>query len=80
MSSIELCVLPTRASACNGGASYHAPYQLEVVYSGDTVNAVNGKAVKKGTLSKGTTTVSLVELSTGTFKVALITKSSTGKI
>ncbi|HEY5229897.1 MAG TPA: Ig-like domain-containing protein [Solirubrobacteraceae bacterium] len=41
---------------------------------------INGKTVKKGKLSKGGTTVSLVGLPKGTFKVGLITKSSTGKI
>jgi hypothetical protein len=40
---------------------------------------INGKLAKKGPLSKHATTVSLVGLPKGTFKVALITKSSKGK-
>ncbi|MGA2452261.1 MAG: hypothetical protein ABSG93_01985 [Solirubrobacteraceae bacterium] len=41
---------------------------------------INGKFVKKAKLSKHATTVSLVGLPKGTFKVALITTSSKGKI
>jgi hypothetical protein len=41
---------------------------------------INGKFVKKGKLSKHATTVSLVGLPKGTFRVALITKSSKGKL
>jgi hypothetical protein len=41
---------------------------------------INGKTVKQGKLSKHGTTVSLVGLPKGAFKVALITKSSKGKI
>ena len=40
---------------------------------------INGKLSKKGPLSGHATTVSLVGLPKGTFKVALITKSSKGK-
>jgi hypothetical protein len=40
---------------------------------------INGKLSKKGPLSGHATTVSLVGLPKGTFKVALITKSSEGK-
>jgi hypothetical protein len=40
---------------------------------------INGKLSKKGSLSGHATTVSLVGLPKGTFKVALITKSSKGK-
>ncbi len=41
---------------------------------------INGKTVKQGKLSKHGTAVSLVGLPKGAFKVALITKSSKGKI
>jgi hypothetical protein len=41
---------------------------------------INGKFVKKGKLSKHATSISLVGLPKGTFKVALITTSSKGKI
>ena len=41
---------------------------------------INGKFVKKGRLSKHATSISLVGLPKGTFKVALITTSSKGKI
>ncbi len=41
---------------------------------------INGKTVKTGRLSKDRTTVSLVGLPKGTFKVSLITRSSTGKL
>jgi hypothetical protein len=41
---------------------------------------INGKIVKRGTLSKRATTVSLVGLPKGTFRVALVTKSSKGKL
>jgi hypothetical protein len=41
---------------------------------------INGKLKKRGKLSKRATTVSLVGLPKGTFRVALITKSSKGKI
>jgi hypothetical protein len=41
---------------------------------------INGKFVKKGKLTKHATTISLVGLPKGTFKVALITTSSTGKL
>lgn len=40
---------------------------------------INGRLVKKGGLSKGQTSLSLVGLPKGTFKVALITKSSKGQ-
>jgi hypothetical protein len=40
---------------------------------------INGKLSKKGPLSKHATTVNLVGLPKGTFKIALITKSSKGK-
>ncbi len=40
---------------------------------------INGKLAKKGTLSNRETTVSLIGLPKGTFRVALITKSSKGK-
>jgi hypothetical protein len=41
---------------------------------------INGKIVKRGKLSKQATTVSLLGLPKGTFRVALITKSSKGKL
>ena len=41
---------------------------------------INGKTVTRGKLSKNGTTVNLVGLPKGAFKVALITKSSKGKI
>ena len=41
---------------------------------------INGKLVKKGKLSNHATSVSLVGLPKGTFKVALITRSSKGKV
>jgi hypothetical protein len=41
---------------------------------------INGKIVKRGKLSKHATSVSLVGLPKGTFKVALITRSATGKL
>jgi hypothetical protein len=41
---------------------------------------INGKFVKKGALNKHATSVSLVGLPKGTFKVALITTSSKGKV
>jgi hypothetical protein len=41
---------------------------------------INGKFIKKTKLSKHATTVSLVGLPKGTFKVALISTSSKGKI
>jgi hypothetical protein len=41
---------------------------------------INGKFVKKGKLNKHATSVSLVGLPKGTFKVALITTSSKGKV
>jgi hypothetical protein len=41
---------------------------------------INGKFVKRGKLSKHATSISLVGLPKGTFKVALITTSSKGKI
>jgi hypothetical protein len=41
---------------------------------------INGKFVKKGKLNAHATSVSLVGLPKGTFKVALITTSSKGKI
>jgi hypothetical protein len=41
---------------------------------------INGKFVKKGKLSKHATTVSLIGLPKGTFKVALIAISSKGKV
>jgi hypothetical protein len=40
---------------------------------------INGKLEKKGKLSKNATSVSLVGLPKGTFKVSLVTKSSKGK-
>jgi len=40
---------------------------------------INGRLVKKGALSNRETTVSLIGLPKGTFRVALITKSSKGK-
>jgi hypothetical protein len=41
---------------------------------------INGRTVETGKLSKDKTTVSLVGLPKGTFRVSLITKSSKGKI
>jgi hypothetical protein len=41
---------------------------------------INGKFIKKGKLNKHATSVSLVGLPKGTFKVALITTSSKGKV
>jgi hypothetical protein len=41
---------------------------------------INGRTVKRGSLSKRATTVSLIGLPKGTFKVALITKSSKGAL
>jgi hypothetical protein len=41
---------------------------------------INGVTVKRGALNKRKTTVSLIGLPKGTFKVALITKSSKGKL
>jgi hypothetical protein len=41
---------------------------------------INGKFVKKGKLNKHATNVSLVGLPKGTFKIALITRSSKGKV
>jgi hypothetical protein len=54
-----------------------APKGVKLV---SVVIQINGRTVKTGKLSKDKTTVSLVGLPKGTFRVSLITKSSKGKI
>jgi hypothetical protein len=54
-----------------------APHNVKLV---SVEIQINGKTVKRGRLSKRQTTLSLIGLPKGTFKVALITKSSTGKL
>ena len=54
-----------------------APKGVKLV---SVVIQINGKTVKTGRLSKDRTSVSLIGLPKGTFKVSLITKSSTGKL
>jgi hypothetical protein len=54
-----------------------APKGVKLV---SVVIQINGKTVKTGKLSKDRTSVSLVGLPKGTFRVSLITKSSTGKL
>jgi hypothetical protein len=54
-----------------------APHNVKLV---SVEIQINGKTVKRGRLSKRQTRVSLIGLPKGTFKVALITKSSTGKL
>ncbi len=54
-----------------------APHNVKLV---SVEIQINGRTVKRGSLSKRKTTLSLVGLPKGTFRVALITKSSTGKL
>jgi hypothetical protein len=54
-----------------------APHNVKLV---SVEIQINGKTVKRGPLSKRRTTLSLIGLPKGTFRVALITKSSTGKL
>jgi hypothetical protein len=54
-----------------------APKGVKLV---SVVIQINGKTVKTGRLSKDRTSVSLIGLPKGTFRVSLITKSSTGKL
>ncbi len=54
-----------------------APKGVKLV---SVVIQINGKTVKTGKLSKDKTTVSLIGLPKGTFRVSLITRSSKGKI
>jgi hypothetical protein len=54
-----------------------APKGVKLV---SVVIQINGKTVKTGKLSKDRTSVSLVGLPKGTFRVSLITRSSTGKL